>query len=77
MFSCILYIPYIYIYIYIYMYIYIYVAILYIIGNVFELNLHLYHVFGKLTKKRWMKQERNTYKDCNSQIMHILKQNYC
>ena len=24
---------------------------------IFDLNLHLYHVFGKLTKKRWMKQE--------------------
>ena len=24
---------------------------------IFYLNLHLYHVFGKLTKKIWMKQE--------------------
>ena len=28
------------------------------VGDIlFDLNLHLYHVFGKLTKKRWMKQE--------------------
>ena len=24
----------------------------------FDLNLHLYHVFVKLNKKRWMKRER-------------------
>ena len=39
-------------------YINIYVATFYIIGDIFDLNLHLYHVFGMLTKKRWMKRER-------------------
>ena len=34
-----------------------------------DLDLHLYHVFVKLTKKRWMKREREIRKnkDCNGQ----------
>ena len=35
---------------------------------IFDLNLHLYHVFGKLTKKKMDEaRERNKNKDCNGQ----------
>ena len=45
-----------------------------------DLNLHLYHLFGKLTKKKMYEASmRNKKKDCNLQWSktRLLKDNYC